>query len=87
MVSVGTFFLGGSRQYSSELLRNPVMRSTALRTARRSRPLSVRPCPTHTDEATPRLSGHRRAARTCGGTIPASAPDEALLTIMPSSSS
>nr|CAB3464704.1 unnamed protein product [Digitaria exilis] len=51
--------------------RKPVMRSTAVRTDCRSRPLSVRPCPTHTDEeATTRPSEHRRLAASSrwGGT-------------------
>ena len=45
------------------------MRSTAVRTDWRSRPLSVRPCPTHTDEAA-RPSWHRSlaASTTWGGT-------------------
>lgn len=46
------------------------MRSTAVRTSRRSRPLSVRPFPTHTENAA-LSSEHRRAlaaTSSCGGT-------------------
>ncbi|KAG0553157.1 hypothetical protein BDA96_01G570600 [Sorghum bicolor] len=57
--------------------RNPVCRSTALRTRRRSRPLSVRPAPSSTDDD----RAWRRAATTCGGTIssPSSSSSSALL--------
>lgn len=48
--------------------RNPVCRSTALRTRRRSRPLSVLPAPSSTDDD----RACRRAATTCGGTISSS---------------
>nr|ACN28686.1 unknown [Zea mays] len=41
----------------------PVIRRTESRTRRRSRPLSVRPWPEHTEDA-----ALRRASSTCGGT-------------------
>jgi hypothetical protein len=47
------------------------MWSTALRTARRSRPLSVRPCPTHTDEATLLSTAHRQDMRRNDGCLTA----------------
>ncbi|XBH56854.1 hypothetical protein VPH35_078585 [Triticum aestivum] len=45
--------------------RKPVWWSTALRTQQRSRPLSVRPAPSSTDDD----RACRRATTTCGGTI------------------
>jgi hypothetical protein len=44
--------------------KNPVYRSTALRTLRRSPPLTVRPAPSSTDDD----RAWRRAATTCGDT-------------------
>jgi hypothetical protein len=51
-----------------QLSRNPVMRSTVARTERRSRPLSVRPCPSHIGQAVLSAEHHRLATTTCGGT-------------------
>uniref|UniRef100_A0A8R7PI75 Uncharacterized protein n=1 Tax=Triticum urartu TaxID=4572 RepID=A0A8R7PI75_TRIUA len=48
--------------------RKPVVRHTALRMRRRSRPFSVRPAPSITDAA----AAARRAAISCGGTMSSS---------------
>uniref|UniRef100_A0A804UC80 Uncharacterized protein n=1 Tax=Zea mays TaxID=4577 RepID=A0A804UC80_MAIZE len=59
---------------------NPVMRSTAVRTNWRSRPLSVRPSPSHMDEATLPSDRRRLASRaTCGGTNAASSSSSSVV--------
>ncbi|RWW65388.1 hypothetical protein BHE74_00027313 [Ensete ventricosum] len=52
-------------QFHPHPSRKPVIRSTKFRTWLRSRPLSVLPCPVHSEKAASVLP---RDARTCGGT-------------------